>query len=463
MGTLITAPWVLTLDDSARVLTPGWVLTEGDRIADVGAGTLPDRIRSQAGHWVDLPGRVLLPGLVNGHTHLFQTFLRGITDTLRLEEWLRAVIWTHAHLLSPEDVEVAALVGCVENLKSGATFILDNHYLHTHPGNSDAVLEAMRTVGVRGMLARGATDYRPAVDLADPSTGSYLLEQPDGYFAEMDRLLARWQGHEGRLELAVAPTTTWAVTESFARRLGDYARVHGLPIHIHTAETRATVEKALATYGLRDVEVLHRNGLLCERTQMAHAVWLNAEEIRMAADHGATAVHCPVSNMYLASGVMDLPAMRAAGLRIALGTDGPASNNSQDNLEVLKAAACLQKVHRLDAAVVEPMEVLRYACRGGAEAVGKSDVLGSLEPGKYADMVAVRADRPHVGPVHRPESAVVYNANGNDVDWVMVGGRVLVEEGRCVTVDERELMARAQEQIHRFRQRAGLEPAVPAP
>lgn len=453
---LITASWMVTLDAADRVLSPCWLVVEGDRIADLGEGLPPERMLSQIQRRVDLPGRALMPGIVNAHTHLFQTFLRGIADNLVLEDWLKQVIWSHAYRLSPIAVEIAALLGCVENMKSGATFVFDNHYLHTHPGNTEAVLNAIRLTGLRGLLARGASNRRPVLDPTDPSTGTYLLEEPAQYVAEMDRLLDCWQGHSGRLELAVAPGTTWAVTEDYARALGTYARSRGLPIHIHVAETRATVQKALALYGRREVQVLQHLGLLGERTHMAHAVWLDDEEIRIAADYGATAVHNPTSNMYLASGVMPLAAMRAAGLRIALGTDGPASNNSQDNLELLKTTALLQKVHALDAGIVSPMEVLRYACRGGAEAAGKGHVLGSLEPGKYADLVAVRLDRPHTAPVHRPESAIVFCANGNDVDWVMVAGRVLVEGGRCTTVDEDALVAQAQQLLDELFRPAAL-------
>ena len=446
MSTLLTVTWIITVDDADRVLSPGWLLIEGDRIGDLGGGEPPEAIRSQADEWLDLPGRALIPGITNGHTHLFQTFLRGVADDLALEAWLAEVIYTNARHMTAAHVVTAALLGCVENLKSGATFLIDNHYLHTSPGNSDAVLAAMETSGIRGMLARGAINSGPDGPDA-PSPAMFLREPPERFFAEMDRLLAAWQGRDGRLELAVGPGATWAVTPAFARDLGDYARAHDLPIHIHTAETRWTVEVTQRNHGLREVEWLRSVGLLGERTHMAHAIWLDEGEIRLAADHGATAIHCPVSNMYLASGVMDLPGMRSAGLRIGLGSDGPASNNSQDNLEVLKATACLHKIVRLDPAIVSAPEVLRYACRGGAEAVGKGAVLGSLEAGKYADIVAVNLHRAHIGPIHQPVSALVYNANGNDVDLVLVGGRIVVQDGRCVTIDEAALMTVAQQQI----------------
>lgn len=454
MRTLITADWIVTVDDRDRVLEPGWLLVDDARIADLGEGEPPGDLAVNIDRRVDLPGRALMPGITNAHTHLFQTFLRGVADTLALEDWLKQVIWDNAYRLSAENVATAALVGCVENLKSGGTLLIDNHYLHNHPANSDAVLDAIERTGIRGVLARGASDYRPF----DPSvsvTAAHALEPAATFFAEMERLMAEWHGRRDRTWLAIGPSTNWTCTDAFAQALGAFARANQLAIHIHIAETRMTVEKArAASNGLRDVQLLHQRGLLNERTHMAHAVWLDADEIKLAADAGATAMHCPVSNMYLASGVMPLPAMRAAGLRIALGTDGPASNNSQDNLEVLKAAACLQKVATLDAGIVTPLEILRYACQAGADAVGLGDRLGSLARGKYADVVAVRLDRAHIGPVHHAESALVFNANGNDVDWVMVGGAVLVEHGRVLAVDEDALMASAQRQIDEFVGRA---------
>lgn len=182
-----------------------------------------------------------------------------------------------------------------------------------------------------------------------------------------------------------------------------------------------------------------------------HGIWLNDEELAAIRERRATVVHCPVSNMYLASGVARVPDMQRLGINVALGTDGPGSNNCQDNLEVLKFTACLHKVSSMDASLLPPMDVLRMATANGAKAMGREADLGSLEPGKKADIVVIDLTKPHIRPVHRVSSALVYNANGNDVELVVVGGRVVVENGQCVMLDERELLLRAQSRVDALR------------
>ncbi|MBM7563424.1 amidohydrolase family protein [Paenibacillus sacheonensis] len=452
--TLIRNGTVMTMNDGLDVFPGGYVYIDGSRIAEVGVWPgdgSKDALLALADTVIDAAGKAVIPGLVNCHTHLFQTFMRGVSDDLPLAQWLRQIIWPASLAMEEEDFYLAAMIGCIENLKSGATYVMDHHYIHTHPGNDEGVLEAMRQSGIRGHMARGGVDlsYEPR-----------LRESAEEIFANTDQLLDKWQGEgEGRIAIAMGPLNLYGCSEEFLRLAAKYGERNGLITHIHLSETREQIENTLERFGLRNVELAEEVGLLGRQTQVVHGVWLNDAELDILARREATVVHCPVSNMYLASGVARVPDMLERGINVALGTDGPGSNNCQDNLEVLKFAACLHKVDRLDSTLMPPMGVLRMGTRNGAKAVGREEDLGSLEPGKKADIVVIELQKAHIAPVHRVSSAIVYNANGNDVDTVLVNGRVVVSHGRCTLVDEMEIIRRAQARVDVLRSK--LAPSYP--
>jgi 5-methylthioadenosine/S-adenosylhomocysteine deaminase len=234
------------------------------------------------------------------------------------------------------------------------------------------------------------------------------------------------------------------------------AQEWGVGTHIHVAETKSEVDINLEKRGNRHIEWLASLGTLGPDVQLVHSVWLDDNEIDLIAEHGAVVVHCPVSNMYLASGVARIPEMRRKGIPIALASDGPGSNSNQDMLEVLKTTALLHKVNTLDAMVLLPEDVLWMACRGGAAAFGQSDLIGSLEVGKKADVVVVDLNTPRAMPVHNASSALVYNASGGDVDTVIVDGQVLMCDKRVLCVDEAALLAEARDACARLIKRAGV-------
>lgn len=433
---------ILTMDATNQIFKPGYVYLEHDIIVEVGAwsedGSM-DPLKVQATYAYDATGKVVIPGIINGHTHLFQTFMRGVSDHSPLAQWLKEIIWPMSLAMEPEDFYLAALIGCIENLKSGATYMMDHHYIHTYPENDASVLRAMVDSGIRGHLARGGSDLAGEVR---------LRETEEQIFGATDRLLDEWEGAaSGRIRIALGPLNLYGCSRGYLERAAVFSRDRNLISHVHVAETSEQIDTTMARYGLRNLELLNEVGLLGEHTQVVHGVWLDDGELALIRDQGASVIHCPVSNMYLASGVARVPEMLRMGINVALGTDGPGSNNCQDNLEVLKFTACLHKVNELDATLLPPMEVLRMATVNGAKAVGRSDELGTLEPGKKADLVTVDMRKAHISPVHRASSALVYNANGNDVDLVIVGGKVVVEKGACTWVDEQEILQRAQVRV----------------
>lgn len=444
-GKLIYNGIVLTMDPESRVLKPGYVYIEGERIQEVGEWRPDERLERllrECSYSYNAEGMAIIPGIVNAHTHLFQTYMRGVSDHLPLAEWLRELIWPLSLAMEPEDFYLAALIGCIENLKSGATSLMDHHYIHTSLDNTSGVLRAMVDSGIRGCLARGGSDL---------SGEPRFRETEEQMFAHTDRLLDHWEGTSGRIGIALGPLNLYGCSRPFLEQAARYSQDRGLISHVHVAETRGQIENTKERFGLRNLELLNEVGLLGEKTQVVHGIWLDDGELEAIREKRASVVHCPVSNMYLASGVAQVPKMLGMGINVALGTDGPGSNNCQDNLEVLKFTACLHKVNELDSTLLPAMDVLRMATMGGAKAMHRESELGSLEPGKLADVVVVDLLKPHISPVHRASSALVYNANGNDVEMVMVGGHVAVENRTCVLVDEREILQRAQARVNALR------------
>jgi 5-methylthioadenosine/S-adenosylhomocysteine deaminase len=426
----------------------GYVLVRGERIAEVGSGAPPEGLAAQADEVISADGRAVIPGLINAHTHLFQTFMRGLADDKPLLRWLEAAIWPGSLAMTEADFYLAALLGFVENLKCGTTAVLSQHYVQTSARNMDAVAEAASRSGARARLARGFADRDPYLP--------QLQETPETVLRETERLVRRWNTGGSRVQVEFGPLIPWGCRGETLQTIGRLAHEWNVGVHIHLAETRAEVQMTLDETGLRPTAWLAGLGVLDERWQLVHCVWLEDEEMRLIADAGSAIVHCPVSNMYLASGIPQVVDWRRRGIPIALATDGPGSNNSQDMLEVLKFTACLQKVDQLDATALLPGQVLEMAYAGGARAMGLDDDIGRLAPGALADIALVNLRRPHIAPVHSVASALVYNANGNDVDTVLVGGQVLVRGGHLTTLDEMGLIADCQRAAEKMCERAGI-------
>ncbi len=439
---------IVTVNDAGEVFNPGYLLIDGDCIVAVGAGMPPVAMRERADEIIDASLMAVMPGMVNAHTHLFQTFIRGLADDKPLLEWLKAAIWPVARVLTEEEAYLAAMVGFIENIRGGATAVIDHQYIHTDTHNDDGVCRAAQETGVRLLLARGWADmdYHPA-----------FMETPERIISETTRLYKAWHdGADGRIRVEFGPLIPWGCSNETMLRTYELAREWDVGTHIHVAETKAEVDINREKRGNRHIEWLAELGILGPDVQLVHSVWLNQREIDLIAEHGAVVVHCPVSNMYLASGAALIPEMQAQGVSIALATDGPGSNNNQDMLEVLKTTALLHKVVTLNAMALLPEDVLRMACRGGAAAFGQPKFIGSLEVGKKADVVLLDLDTPFAMPVHRMPSALVYNLSGGNVDTVIVNGQILMRGKRVLCVNEKELLTEARAACARLFKRAGV-------
>ncbi len=439
MKTLIRNAWTLTMNDSYDILRDAYVLVDGEKITEVGQDAArAEALAKECGKVIDADDKILMPGMVNAHTHMFQTFMRGLADDKPLFQWLSEEIWPFSLLMTEDDFYYAGLLACLENLKTGATSVIDQHYVFTSLGNGDKVMKAMEDSGIRGNFCRC---------FANIVYNENFRETEEVILSDIRRLHGEWNGKNGRLSLSAGPINPWAVSPELFKSSKALSKELGIKFQVHTAETKAVVERTADMYdGVRNLEFFENLGILDEDTQMAHSVWLNDKEMAIVEKYKPQVVHCPVANMYLASGVARVPEFLKMGNPVALATDGPGSNNSEDMLSTLKFTACLHKIHNLDAQVIYPKDVLTMATRNGAIAMGDA-ALGQVAPGMKADLVLVDWKKPHIAPVHKADSALVYNANGNDVDTVLVNGEVVVEGKKSTKVDELALIDECQQRI----------------
>ncbi|MCS7056159.1 MAG: amidohydrolase [Thermoflexales bacterium] len=443
--TLLIRDATLVLAD--RVVPVGYVLIADGRIAAIGEGAPPDALIASAKRLLDGTNKVLLPGLVNAHTHLEQTFMRGYSANRTLLDWLKNCIWKLQSAMTPEDVALAVTLGLVEAMRGGATTIVDHHKVPLSRRHTDVVLEAADRLGVRLVLARAWADR------------GANAESPSAILDDLKRLFDEWHGAaDGRLRIANGPLVPWRCSGETLRRTTELARRYGAATHCHMNETQAEVAMTLEETGMRPIEWFAALGLLGADFHAVHGVWLSDREIALLAQHGATVVHCPAANMILASGVAPIWRLiaegnGARGVNVALGSDGPASNDGQDMFEAMRLAAYLQRVTTLDERAMPPRLVIEMATAAGARAVSGP----ALRVGDAADLVLLDFDAAHIQPVGDVLASIVYNVRGSDVDTLIVNGRPLIEGKRMLDLDEHALIAECRDRARSLARRAGVE------
>jgi 5-methylthioadenosine/S-adenosylhomocysteine deaminase len=378
--------------------------------------TPPDRV-------IEADGLHAFPALRNSHTHAAMTLFRGWGDDMPLMHWLRTRIWPAEALLTEDDVYHGARLACLEMIRGGTTYFNDMYW------HRAGVVRAVVEMGLRAHC--GAV----FIDFGDPDAAR---RQRDDVLRQIDERDA----HGERVRLALAPHAIYTVSTDDLQWLGGLARRHDLPLHIHLSETQQEVDQCLATHGVRPARLLERLGLVGPRLVAAHGVYLDQDEIEMLATAGATVVTNPNANLKLATGgIFDYAGARRAGLRVALGTDGPASNNNLDMIEEMKTAALVQKHRAVDATCLPAAEALALATTSAAEALGPGS--GRIAPGEPADLILLDFSHPSTQPVHDPISTLVYAANGRAVHTTICDGRVLMHDGHVETCDEAEVIAAA--------------------
>ncbi len=456
MLTLIHNVALVTMDEERRVLSRGAIAFTDDRIVAIGPNDELLAAYPNAERSIDGRGMVAIPGMINAHTHMAQALLRGLSDDLELLSFLKKLAYPVSRTITSYHVGVGAELSCIEALRSGTTCIVDNITGDVQEKSVELTAEAMVSSGIRGLIAISLAERTPRCD--EWQVPDFMYTQPfKEQISRTERLIKSWDGTaDGRIRLCPAPVTIWANSPRSFLEAHRLAEEYDLLLHTHVAETESEVEASLEDYGQREVELLQNLGILGPRFMIVHGVWLSDEEIKLLAECGASLVHCPSSNMYLASGIARVPELLEAGVDVALGSDG-IGNHNHDMFPVLKAASLLHKVTRGDPTVSSAEEVLEMATLGGARALRMEKEIGSLEVGKKADIVLVRLDRPHIIPVHRLVSALVYGTNGNDVDTVIVDGQVVLEGGRVKMLDEDRVTGEAMRVAEDLVNSAGLQ------
>lgn len=446
---LANAEWVVTCDGEMRCIPSGAVAIEGDTI--VAAGPTDEVDSLFRGRWrMDLHNHILLPGLINTHTHAAMSCFRGLSDDLPLLRWLHEVIFpAERACVSPELVYWGTLLSAVEMLLNGTTTFCDGYFFE------EAAARAALHSGMRAVLGQGILDF-PTPDQPEPHRFRERAETFLEHFPE---------GGGDRLRPSLFCHALFTCGPQTIQEVKALCRERKILFQMHLSESAPEVERHVKEHGQRPVPYLDGLGVLDGQSLFIHGVWLDAGEILILGERGAGLSHNPESNMKLASGVAPVPELLAAGVNVGLGTDGCASNNDLDLFTEMDRAAKLQKVFRNDPVVCSAPGMLHMATRGGACALGWGDAIGSLEPGKKADIIAIDVDQPHLTPLYDPVSHLVYAARGSDVRHVWVNGRRLVADGRIVHLDVAEVMDRVRKmggEIARNRNTDGIKNSDPS-
>ncbi|MBU1405640.1 MAG: amidohydrolase [Proteobacteria bacterium] len=425
-ATLLVCGQILTLDANNTMIEDGAVAIAGDTIVEVGERTAMLGKYPGAEQLVQ-PHGLVMPGLVNSHTHAAMACFRGLADDLPLMTWLTEYIFPVEGNLDAEMVYQSSLLSMAEMIKSGTTSFCDMYLF------AKEVARATADSGMRGWLGEVLYDF-PSPNYGAPENGIVYLEE----------LMAQYRNHP-LISITVDPHAVYTCSPDLLKRLKIVAEKHGAAYVIHLSETRDEVEGCRAKYGHTPVMHLDALGILDSQVVADHCVVLTEPEIDLLAQRGVKVAHCPESNMKLASGVAPIPELLAAGVTVGLGTDGAASNNDVDMFGEMDTAAKLHKVHRLDPTVMSAEITLRMATLGGAKLLGAEKSIGSLEVGKKADIIVLDMNKPHLTPMYNIPSHLVYAATGADVAHSVINGRVVMRNRKLLTMDEDAVLDRLRE------------------
>jgi 5-methylthioadenosine/S-adenosylhomocysteine deaminase len=421
---------------AARQSFTGSVRVEGGVITAIEPGKALRQ--HDSGEVINGAGCVLMPGLINAHTHLYQVLLRAVWEDLELMPWLKR-IYGCARVLQPEHFYTGSLLGCIEAIRSGVTTLCEHNFLNPSQECAFETIRAIKESGVRAVFARTVMDTGEIVP-------DCTKEKPEQAFRRIEEILAQHRSGD-ELRFMTGPNTPPInTTTGLLKEIRRFADDKAIGISAHVAESKSVVECVRREHGKSGVvEFLHDFGIPGGNSIFAHSVHVSKEEIALLRQTGTSVSHNPVSNMMLGDGVAPVVEMLRQGVNVALGTDGAASNHSQDLFDTMKAASLLQKVHYQDAGVIDPYSVLRMATAGGAKALGLEAVCGTIEVGKRADLILVDSETVHSQPVNDIFSQIVHCAKASDVRTVMVNGQLLMRDRKLIGHDETRLIAQARE------------------
>ncbi|MFZ5448698.1 MAG: amidohydrolase family protein [Thermodesulfobacteriota bacterium] len=423
---LIQGAWVLTMNPQHEVFSPGAVALKGDEI--VAVGPLAElKNRYAPAQVLDYPKGLILPGLINAHTHAAMALFRGLADDLPLNEWLNNYIFPAESRVNGDFVYWGTKLAVAEMLLSGTTTFTD---MYLFAGD---VAKAAAETGIRAVVGEVLYDF-PSPNYGPPAAGLKFSEE----------LCRAFRDHP-LIRVAIQPHAVYTCSPDLLMQCGELAEKYDTRLIMHLAETPQEVKDCRGRYGATPVGHLYRLGLLNRRLLADHAVALDVADRMLLAASGAGVAHCPESNMKLASGIAPVADLLKRGIPVGLGTDGCASNNNLDLFQEMDTAAKLQKVHCMDPTVLPAITALEMATSNGARVLGLEKEVGALVPGLKGDIVVVDLDQPHLTPIYDPYSQLVYAATGADVQTVLVHGRIVVQDRRLLSFDLEETLTRARE------------------
>jgi 5-methylthioadenosine/S-adenosylhomocysteine deaminase len=430
---VISGGRILTMDEKDTRIRGGSVAILGDTI--VALGKKEDIENAYSGRQtINAEDSIVMPGLINAHTHAAMTCFRGIADDMELMEWLNNYIFpAEAKNVDPELAYWGSVLACAEMIKSGTTTFCDMYIFE------DETAQAAKQAGIRCLLGEVLFDF-PSPNVKTPEEG----------LAYTEALIKKWMS-DPLINISVEPHALYTCSPSLLKDAKALADRYQVPLCLHLLENKDEAKQLKQKLGQHAVTFLNEIGLLDERLIAFHCVCMDDEDIRMFADHGCKVVHNPESNMKLASGVAPITNMLKAGIDVGLGTDGCASNNNLDMFQEMDTAAKLEKSARLDPTVMSAHTVLHMATSGGAKVLGLDSLVGTLNPGKKADIVVVNLNKPHLTPLYDEYSHLVYAVNGADADTVLINGRIVMKDRKLLTIDETEAMQRVNQIALRVR------------
>jgi 5-methylthioadenosine/S-adenosylhomocysteine deaminase len=424
---IIAADYIVTMDDENTVITDGAIAIDKGLIVAIDSRTSIEKAFT-ARQKIEGKNRVLMPGLINGHTHAAMTLFRGIADDLPLMEWLTKYIFpAEIRFVNPEFVRTGTQLACLEMIKGGTTTFVDMYF---HPREIAKVVDKC---GMRAVI------------------GAAVIEQESGYTKDFrdamnkaESFISQWQGKNSRISPAIAAHAAYTISPDNLKFIRQRANKLGVPISIHLSESRAELEIVNKLYG--DTSINHLEGIdfFNGPTIGAHVVWPTENEISILVKRKVGAIHNPTSNMKIASGFAPIPEMIAAGVHVGLGTDGAASNNDLDMWDEIRMAAFIHKGRLLDPKTMPAAMVLNIATSGGAKAIGLGDAVGSLTAGRRADLIQISLEATHLVPLYDVISHLAYAVDAQDVQTVIVDGEILMRDRKVLTIDEDEVIRKAR-------------------
>ncbi len=389
---------------------------------------------------IDACGSLVMPGLVQSHVHMCQSLARGRADNMELLDWLHTLVWPYEGALSSDDVAASARLSCIELLCGGTTSILDMGTVH----HTDALFEAAQESGLRATIGKAMMDEE------DPAIPPGLRESTKESLDESQRLCAEWHGRcNDRLRYGYAPRFVLSCTDELMRETVRLARESGTRLHTHTSENQNEIAEVKKRKGMSNLSFLHKLGFTGDDVCLAHCVWLSDDEKKILSETGTHVLHCPSSNLKLASGFASIPELLEAGIKVSIGADGAPCNNNLDAFLEMRLAALIHKP-KFGPKALPASQVFHLATRGGAAALGQEERIGSLEVGKCADVIVVDVTGAHCVPLGSPYSTAVYAARSSDVKHVVVDGKIVVRDREIQTMDKELCLTQAQTQADKL-------------